>query len=786
LKRILKADVAVPVPIEKTLAYSVPQELEDRIKVGARVTVPLRGKVVTGFVRALSRVGAGERKLKAVKSIADANPVLTEELYKLAGWISDYYIAPIGEVLAAMSPPPVKFKRVYKLEKAPGDLELEMIRASDPVRGAIIDALSSGKPLGLDTVKRKVGTPDIEDQLQSLENEKYISHQTVAVKRRGSRLLARRLEAMAAPLGTADPGDLANIRGTPDPEEVAGRGGAGSPRPASGSVKEEAPVLTSHQEAAFKGISAAIDEERFAASLILGVTGSGKTEVYLRLIERVVARGRKAIYLVPEIALTPQIMERVGARFGSRAALLHSGLSTGERYDTWQRIISGDVDVVVGARSAVFAPFSDLGLIVVDEEHDTSYKQQDSPRYGAREVAIVRARAAGAVVVMGSATPTMETYHAALEGRYGFHELPDRISGGVLPEVQVVDMKGSDTQSPLSEEAQQAIEASVERDEQVLLFLNRRGFSNFIQCGDCGLVPRCKNCCVSLTYHLGRKDLKCHYCDHTEPGWEVCPRCGGANITYVGLGTQRVEDHIAEKFPETTCARFDRDATRRKGSTEALLNDFGSGMVRFLVGTQMLAKGHDFRSVGLVVVVNADVSMNLPDFRSGERTFQILTQVAGRAGRGEVAGKVIVQTFNPDHHSLKYVTAHDFKGFYAEEAEMREELGYPPFSRLVRVVVEAREQAQAEAAARKLATLATHQAEALHQAGSLKSKVEVIGPSRAPLAKLRNVHRWHLMVRGAPRKNLSPFVRHCLEKVRAGSLPPGVKFSVDVDPQVMI
>ncbi len=753
MKRILKADVAVPVPIEKTLSYSVPPELESRITVGARVTVPLRRKVVTGFVRGLSRIGPGEMKLKAIRSIADSRPVLTEELYKLAAWISDYYIAPIGEVLAAMSPPPVKFKRVYKLEKTLGELELEMIRASHPLRAAIIEALSPGKPVGLETVKRKVGGGNLDDALAALEADRIISHQTVAVKRRRSRSLAKRLEALTG----SDAAGEAGAAGTPG-----------------------VPELTPDQQTAFRGIGQAIDEKRFEASLVLGVTGSGKTEVYLRLIERVVAQGRKAIYLVPEIALTPQIMERVGARFGGRAALLHSGLSTGERYDTWHRIMAGDVDVVVGARSAVFAPLSNLGLIVVDEEHDTSYKQQDSPRYSAREAAIVRARDAGAVVVMGSATPTLETYHAALEGRYGFYELPERISGGMLPEVQVIDLKESDPESPLSEEARQAIEASVERNEQVLLFLNRRGFSNFVQCGDCGLVPRCRSCCVSLTYHLGRKDLRCHYCDHAEPGWDECPKCGGTNINYVGLGTQRVEDHIAGKFPGTACARFDRDATRRKGSTEALLSDFGNGMVRFLIGTQMLAKGHDFRSVGLVVVVNADVSMNLPDFRSAERTFQILTQVAGRAGRGEVAGRVIIQTYNPEHHSLKYVTAHDFKGFYGEEAGMREELGYPPFSRLVRVVAEARQSAQAESAARMLAGVASH------RASELERRIEVIGPSRAPLSKIRNVHRWHLLFRGEPRKNLSPFVRDCLARTRKGNLPPGARFSVDVDPQVMI
>ena len=293
-------------------------------------------------------------------------------------------------------------------------------------------------------------------------------------------------------------------------------------------------------------------------------------------------------------------------------------------------------------------------------------------------------------------------------------------------------------------------------------------------------MPRCRNCYVTLTYHIGRKDLRCHYCGYAEPGWDNCPRCGGANIEYVGLGTQRVEDYIASRFPQATCARFDRDATRKKGSTEAVLSDFGSGMVRFLVGTQMLAKGHDFKGVGLVVVVNADVSMNLPDFRSGERTFQILTQVAGRAGRGEIPGKVLIQTFNPDHHSLSYVTSHDFKGFYLEEAPLRQELGYPPFARLVRIVVEAKKQARAESAARRFAALASR------LAGDFKGKIDVIGPSRAPISKVRNVYRWHLILKGEPGRNLSPFVRRCMERMRTGGPPNAVRFGIDVDPQVMI
>jgi primosomal protein N' (replication factor Y) len=392
----------------------------------------------------------------------------------------------------------------------------------------------------------------------------------------------------------------------------------------------------------------------------------------------------------------------------------------------------------------------------------------------------MRAKRAGAVVVLGSATPTIESYHKALDGKYGLYELPDRISGGALPEVRVVDMRKAEHSDSFSKEAEEAIRASVEKGEQVLLFINRRGFSNYVQCSDCGLVPRCRNCNVSLTYHVGSRDLRCHYCGYSERGFDVCPKCGSAGILYVGQGTQRVEDYIAEHFPQVTCARFDRDATRTKGSTETLLGDFSEGTVRLLVGTQMVAKGHDFRKVGLVVVINADVSMNLPDFRSGERTFQILTQVAGRAGRGDVPGKVIIQTFNPEHHSLSFVTGHDFKGFYLEETAMREELRYPPFGRLVRLVMEAPRQAAAEAAARSFARVATRLA-----AGS-GGGIDVVGPSRAPLSRIKNVYRWHLIVKGDALTNVSAFVRRAVDSLGTGVLSERVRISIDVDPQVML
>jgi len=416
----------------------------------------------------------------------------------------------------------------------------------------------------------------------------------------------------------------------------------------------------------------------------------------------------------------------------------------------------------------------------VDEEHESSYKQQDSPRYNAREVAIMRAKHAGAVAVLGSATPAVETYHNALEGKYSLYELSERVAGGGLPDVAIVDMRAAGARSPLSEQAEREIGDALGRGEQVVLFLNRRGFSNYVQCLDCGFVPRCRNCNVTLTYHLKDRRLVCHYCDYAEKGWDLCPRCGRTRVQYVGSGTQKIEEMIAGAFPAAACARFDKDTTRRKGSTEELLNDFATGMVRMLVGTQMLAKGHDFRSVGLVVVVNADVAMNLPDFRSGERTFQIVTQVAGRAGRGEVPGRVIVQTFNPGHHALAYAIAQDFKGFFGEELGLREQLRYPPFARLARVVFESRRECLARKAARDFRSVALR----LRQASG--AKVDVMGPSRAPVSRVKNVHRWHLLLKWDKAAGLSGFVRRCVAELEKEGLDGGVRIAVDVDPQAML
>jgi primosomal protein N' (replication factor Y) len=766
LKKTLAAEVAVPLPIEQTLTYQVPDHLEALVKVGSRVVVEVKRKIVTGCVLDLERRAEG-RKLKAVRDAVDSVPVLTPDLIRLGRWIADYYVAPLGEVLAAMSPPSPRLRRIYALARAVGDLEMEILRATSPAKASVISVLAAGKACDIAALRRKSGSSIPADCLTALVAEGLVGVTIVPTRRRST----RSLEADGASPLPGQPGHSAAAGGDPP--------GVASGKDARAAGASATPRLTSEQEAALGGIRGALDSGEFGVSLLLGVTGSGKTEVYLRAIDEALSRGKRAIYLVPEIALTPQIMARVRERYGDRCAVLHSRLSDGERYGAWLKILFGGVDVVVGARSAVFAPLARLGIIVVDEEHEASYKQQDSPRYNAREVAIMRAKHARAVAVLGSATPAVETYHNALAGKYALYELSERIAGGGLPEVAIVDMRTPGARAPLSEDAEREIAGALGRGEQVVLFLNRRGFSNYVQCLDCGFVPRCRNCNVTLTYHLKDRRLVCHYCDYAEEGWNACPRCGRTRVEYVGSGTQKIEDMILKAFPGATCARFDKDTTRRQGSTEELLNDFASGMVRMLVGTQMLAKGHDFRSVGLVVVVNADVTMNLPDFRSGERTFQIVTQVAGRAGRGEVPGRVIVQTFNPDHHALAHAVAHDFKGFFGEELGEREALRYPPFARLVRVVFEARREAGARKAAKDFRSIA------LRLAKTARGRTEVMGPSRAPVSRVKNVHRWHLLVKGERGTALSGFIRRCKAELERAGLE-GVRMAVDVDPQAML
>jgi primosomal protein N' (replication factor Y) len=538
-------------------------------------------------------------------------------------------------------------------------------------------------------------------------------------------------------------------------------------------------VLTPHQQAALDPIAAAVRERRCESFLLHGVTGSGKTEIYLRAAAAALGGGRQALLLVPEITLTHQMVARLRERFGDNVAVLHSGLRPRERLEQWRRLRDGSTPIALGARSALFAPLENLGLIVIDEEHDTAYKNDEGFRYHAHSLAALRAASARCPIVLGSATPSLETRFAADRGRLRRVVLPDRIGARPMPAVSIVDLgraqqlAGRGERTILSRELRRALADTLAEGGQAILFLNRRGFSTQILCYGCGSAERCPHCDIALVYHAPEQRLRCHYCDHATVPPELCSQCGAPDTALLGVGTQRVEEEVRIHFPEARIARLDRDTARRRGFVEEVLRRVRRGRIDVLVGTQIVAKGHDYPGVRLVGAVLADSSLHIPDFRAAERTFQLLTQVAGRAGRDAAPGRVIVQTFTPDHYAIRPVVAHDFESFYVEELGHRGALGYPPFGRLVQALVSGREKADARSAAEGLAR-------------SLEPAVgfEVLGPAPAPLARLRGRYRFHLLVKGAD----ETAVRRAAETLVAAArrLPRGVQASVDTNPTNML
>jgi primosomal protein N' (replication factor Y) len=532
---------------------------------------------------------------------------------------------------------------------------------------------------------------------------------------------------------------------------------------------------TPGQAAALARLRAAAGEGAFRSFLLHGVTGSGKTEVYLQLIADALARGRGAIVLVPEIALTPQLASRFRARFGERVAVLHSGLTDRERYDEWRRLREGQARIALGARSAVFAPVADLAVIVVDEEHDPSFKQEEGVRYHARDVALLRAQRAGALCVLGSATPSLESYALARDGRHVLLELPARATARPLPEVQIVDLRTwrADPESLLTAPLTQAISETLAAGEQVILFLNRRGFATFVVCTGCGHAFRCRDCSVSLTYHRAGDRLRCHYCGHAEPLPIECPECQDpGSIRRFGLGTERIEAALKERFPAARVGRLDRDTAAGTGLRDVLTR-VASGDIDILVGTQMVTKGHDFPGVTLVGVLLADAGLSLPDFRASERTFQLLTQVAGRAGRGERPGRVLVQTWAPEHPAIVCARTHDYQAFFRAESAARRELDYPPHGRLIAVRLDGPDPHEVRAVADDLAARARRLAQ-----NPAAARVGVLGPAEAPLARLKGRTRWHLWARSTDRAALRAFVRRLVHDAAR----PSVRVTIDVDP----
>jgi len=731
--------VAVPVPSLGLLTYRVPESLP-RPPVGARVVVPLGSRTVTGIVMDdAPETTLAAADVKPVTQVLDDHAFVPVEVVELARWTADYYAAGPGDTITAVLPPKARGGRAdahKTMRVATATVAgLEAV-AAGTLKGRQLDAMEllAGAPAGL-------GTPELA--------ERGITADVV------SRLVRGGLVSIRQERVDRDPFDTSSIDVT---------------------ASDPGRRLTQEQETALKRLRALADSQTFHVALVHGVTGSGKTEVYLRLSAAVRDAGRRVLMLVPEIALTPAMVAQFRGAFGERVAVQHSALSDGERHDQWQRIRRGDIDVVVGTRSAVFAPLERIGLIIVDEEHDGSYKQDESPRYHGRDVAIVRGQRAGALVVLGSATPSMESGYNASIGRYERVVLERRVLDRPLAAVKIVDMREEfAAEGPdlvLSRALSQGLALRLERREQALVLLNRRGFATAVFCRQCAGTMDCPNCSVSLVVHgegVSRR-ARCHYCNYTARVPAVCTLCAGPFLDQTGFGTERVELEVRKACPGARVARLDRDAIRRKGSLTTLLGKFAAGEIDVLVGTQMIAKGHDFPRVTLVGVVSADVGLGMADFRASERTFQLLTQVVGRAGRGERPGEAIVQTLYPDHYSVQLACRQDYAAFFEREIDFRRQMRYPPLVSMINIVVRSRTFAGAMDEATGIAQRMRGDAE--------RSGLKVLGPAPAPIGRLRGEYRAQLLIKGAQRKRM----REALQAALAARPELQRRVLVDVDP----
>ncbi len=689
------AEIAVNVSVNKTFHYRVPEELRAQLVAGSRVLVPFGSRRIRGTV--VGFPGAVDASsLKAVIGIIDRP--LTPGVVSLARWMSDYYLHPLGQAFEAVVPAAVsraKQKTMKFLQLVPGDRDVRALRG--PKQAELLRLLTGRGTMGWEELK--------EFSSSTIKNLCAAGMARIIEKDADEEPAPRQEEAPAAP-----------------------------------------PALMPEQDEAVRRIRESVSKGAFDVFLLHGVTGSGKTEVYLQSIAALAGTGRGAIVLVPEIALTPQLLARFRARFGSRVAVLHSGLTDRERADEYRRIQSGRVDVAVGARSAVFAPFERLGLLIVDEEHENSYKQDEGLRYHARDVAVMRAKLEHAVALLGSATPSLESFFNARSGKYRYLRLANRVDHRPMPRVQIVDVRTLPKNNLYSLTLIQDIKQRLDEQEQTLLLLNRRGFSSLLICRDCGQAIKCPSCSVSLTFHKSEQKLKCHYCGHLMPPPAVCPACLGAALKPLGSGTQKVEEELRALFPDARINRMDSDAVRGRNAYERLLQKMDQREVDILLGTQMIAKGHDFPAVTLVGVVDADVGLNLPDFRAAEKTFQLVTQAAGRAGRGELGGEVVIQTMNGSHYAIRHSMTHDYEGFYDEEINYRSQLGYPPIGRMIKLEISSPDEDHAADAANAARGRIRH---------LMRGKdVVLLGPAPAPIARVRGRYRYHLILLSRTREKM--------------------------------
>jgi primosomal protein N' (replication factor Y) len=784
-RRANLVEIAVMAAIRNTLTYLVPDSLT--VQPGQRVQIPLATRKATGIVlRAGSTLPPGI-EARPILRLLEAEPVLTPELLELGLWIADYYVAPIGEVFRAMLPLRSATRRARTVRlSALGQEKIQEVNQStegpaDPA-GDLLTYLAKRGSASLQALRQKFPEAFVEALkekwlvVDEVERERT-QRQVYAVRLAGpvpektlrlSPVAKRILEALGAggaaadhrellQTARADLGALKKLRASGLVELAPSKAERRSaPQTHSWAEPDSSLILTSAQKVALDDLTKQLESGQFQAVLLHGVTGSGKTEIYLRLIARCLEIGRTALMLVPEIALTPSVQAQFLARFGSNVALLHSALSENERHEEWWRIRRGEAKVTLGTRSAIFAPLSNLGLVMVDEEHDTSYKQEETPRYNGRDVAVVRARLARALAVLGSATPSLESYWNAGEGKYRLATLPERVEGRRLADVEIVDMRQefreTHTQIPVSRRLQQEIETQLAKRQQTMILLNRRGYSWFLLCRSCGQTQRCVNCSISLTYHRREHRLICHYCGYSAPVPLRCPNCDSQHLYYVGEGTEKVEKKFAELFPAARVVRLDRDVARRQGQFQHILDEFRQGKIDLLVGTQMIAKGHDFPGVTLVGVVSADIGLGMPDFRSAERTFQLLTQAAGRAGRGESPGRVLVQTFYPEHYAIRLAAEQNYEAFFDKEMRFRRMMHYPPVTALANVIAQGAKLEQA-------AQVAKHVGDFLIPLEKPAEGLKILGPTPAPLAKLEGRFRIQFLIKCTSRARLSTILK---------------------------
>ncbi|GIO21916.1 primosomal protein N' [Oceanobacillus sp. J11TS1] len=799
------ASIIVDVPsssTNQTYDYLVPEKYREMITPGMRVTVPFGPRKIMGFVVQL-KDETTLTKLKELHEVLDITPVLTDELLKLGEFVAKKTISLYITVFQTMLPQVLKSQYTKDLVRETDEFlspELEELfagRESIPFEEFTASSISyyhlqkqieAGNITIYYHVKSRITKKQLTmvqldvSEMRALETLEDLSKQAKKQKELIQYLiehpepieqakLVKLLDTSAQTVKTlVSKGIVKTFQ-----QEVFR-----DPYKNQPIEQTEAFELTDEQAAAMDPIISSIDEKEDNVFLLHGVTGSGKTEIYLQSIQHVISKGQEAIVLVPEISLTPQMVRRFKGRFGSNVAVMHSGLSAGEKYDEWRKIQQKQVQVVVGARSAIFAPFSNIGIIIIDEEHETTYKQEDQPRYHARDVAIERAKNHHCPVVMGSATPSLESFARAKKGVYKLLTLYNRTNRQQMPSVEIVDMRKelhAGNRTMFSTSLMESMKACMERGEQIVLLLNRRGYSTFIMCRDCGHVSECPHCDIALTYHKNNHRLKCHYCSYEQAVPNHCPSCESDLIRYFGTGTQRVEESLAKLLPEARVIRMDVDTTRRKGSHEKLLKQFSEKKADILLGTQMIAKGLDFKDVTLVGVLSADSMLHLPDFRSAERTFQLLTQVSGRAGRHELAGNVIVQTYTPEHYSVTYAAEHNFLDFYKHEMAVRKAFQYPPFVFLVLITVSHENHARAVQVAGEIVKQLSH---------VVAPGTTVLGPTPSTIARIKDRYRYQCMIKYKHEPNLIPYLEHIQSAYADEIRKQTLQLSIDTQPYYMM